>query len=216
MIVGTFSKILNQTEIGQTGAHGQSPQFSVEMIDSVNYIFGNNTKINIDIEQQFYDKRDNSIFKFRFIQRPANKILVLVGEIGQYISKYRISSGDELILSIVNDNGRIKRYVDFIKNKDIVLFQKMNNYFKIINKDRLNQINDWNVLSEGGETNVKINNIRKVPPRSDSKTEVYCCDLFFNGSNKINSTHNNSIYILDLVNKIIKIYSWKFNKIEMP
>jgi hypothetical protein len=216
MIVGTFSKILNQTEVGETGAHGQSPQLSVDMMDSVNYIFDNGNVSEFDMSYDFYDKRENTqTFKLRYIKRKTSGIMVLIGDIGKYFKKYSITAGDELILSVEDDDGVKRRYIDFVGHRDRVMFQNIGKAFKIIKGTRLNHLYIYNVLTEGQQVKIEIDNIKQETPRSDSPATVTCCDLFFNDNNMLNNIKANTVYLLDTKSGTIKLNTWKFNKIEI-
>jgi hypothetical protein len=204
-----FIKKLNNTELGKTGIHETYvliPQ-SVDLTD----VFDSG-----NLNPRIKDLKSGEIISnIRFTSGRENRIVGL----GNYYRDNSISAGDEIVFQKRIINNETIFELNSKINSDLILFQKKNKGFEVLNIDRLN-----NYLNQGKcSFSIEINNIQSdlkieflgsFKKRDDSPIQTDFYSLSINDANIASQYSNNEIIELKIgtgnkPNTLSKSITWK-------
>lgn len=204
-----FIKKLNNTELGKTGIH-ETYVLIPQSVDLTDLFDSNNLNPTIlDL------KTGGVISNIRFTSGRENRIVGL----GNYYRDNSISAGDEIVFQKRTIDNKIIFELNSKINSDLILFQKKNKGFEVLNVDRLNNyLNQgkcsFTIQNNDTQSNLEIEFLGSFKKRDDSPIETDFYSLSVNGTNISSRYSNNDIIELKIgsnskSNTLSKSITWK-------
>jgi hypothetical protein len=149
----TVSKILNKTDLAQSGSHGGLVVTKSDQQILMDFFETPGT------EQEFTDRADQEIFHIRYQDYTTNGTTPndRITPIGKYASKHELQPGDILILDKIDTGERKDYFIEYARHVNSVFFAgKSKTTVDILNFDQLINILTRNI-SEGTINRISAN-----------------------------------------------------------
>lgn len=116
----TISKILNKTDLAQSGSHGGLVVTKSDQ-QALRDFFETPGQ-----DQSFIDKRDQEVFNIHYQDYTSNGTTPndRITPIGKYATKHDLQPGDTLVLEKVEEKGKRDYFIEYARRLGTVFFCK--------------------------------------------------------------------------------------------
>lgn len=200
-------KQLNNTELGKGGTHETYILIPQDL--DVSDLFE-----EINKEYTYKDKRTGKSYTIRLTSAREKRIVGM----GPYYTANNVVAGDQVLLEKrVFENGKIDYFIEFNRTENTVYFQKVKNFFELLNTEVTLELNGRTLFDPEGRS-IKIEYHGEIQKRKDSPSMTKVYNISIDGNNIQNNYYDRDmigIYISNDNAKLMSTQAWKKYIVEV-
>lgn len=193
-------KQLNNTELGKGGTHETYILIPQDL--DVSDLFE-----EINKEYTYKDKKSGKYYTIRLTSAREKRIVGM----GPYYTENNVVAGDQVLLEKrVFENGKSDYFIEFNRAENTVYFQKVKNFFELLNTGVGLELNDSAFVDPEGRA-IKIEYHGEIQKRKDSPSMTRVYNISINGDNIQSNYYDRDMIGIYMTNdnaKLVSVQSW--------